>query len=285
MEQLLKYLFRHSSGKPQLGFAGQDKRAWLWLPGQSELKKNMKYIIEKAPLRGCTQVSYDDWFEKASGQDCEVCWFGLDIDQEDNLVDLIKWSKDFSVRHKVSMIRSSCSGKGIHMIWVLAKPVYCSHEQSSKIVKQLAEKKKELVEAEGIHVCQANKRMFWLVGGKNASVYISNFEESSTSVLKMPELEKQQYPVNFKITAGVEKFVSMFQSHGLLNNPAEHNKVYVGDVVNALRGFGETVYTKSSCSGNGQTNGYIDIQGHTISLWSYADGHTIWNYTDLEGLL
>ena len=52
----------------------------------------------------------------------------------------------------------------------------------------------------------------------------------------------------------------------------------------ALREIGENVSTKSSMRGNGQVNGYVDILGNRIALWSYADGHVIWNYDDIGSM-
>lgn len=285
MEELLKILFKHATLKPQIGFAGEDKRAWLWLPGQSKLKKTMAKIIKTAPLRGCTQCAYEDWFKLSREQNCEVCWFGLDIDQDDNeSIDLIEWALGFCANHEVSLVRTSCSGKGIHMVWVLKNPISCSHSESGKIIKQLAGQQKELVEAEGIKVCQANKRMFWLIGGKNETFYYSTFEHKAViNFDKLPANEIQE--AEFEVSKGVQSWIERFQKAGLLNKPRVNNKVYVGDVVKFLRQEGENVYTKSRCSGNGHINGYIDIQSCSISLWSYADGHTIWTYTDVEGLL
>lgn len=289
MEKLLNFLFRKTNMKPQLGFAGLDKKAWLWLPGNKDkVNPKTKQIIQKAPIRGCSQVAYTDWFKPMSGQEVEVCWFGLDIDQEDNEINLEEWSLKYAARHKVSMVRTSCGGKGVHMIWVLKEPIKCLHRQSGLYVKQLAERKKQEVEEEGIHVCQANKRMFWLIGGKNRTIYESVFEEpyiSSSCRLPDKTIVELIDQTRGLFSPGVQRFVDFFKNKGIFKaGLGRKNKVYIGDAVKALRELGETVYTKSPMSGNGNINGYIDIFQNTISLWSYADGHNIWSYTDVEGI-
>jgi hypothetical protein len=67
-------------------------------------------------------------------------------------------------------------------------------------------------------------------------------------------------------------------------HPGKSTPIYIGDVVAVLHEAGEAVKTASSCSGNGNVNGYIDISPNQISVWSYADGHTIWSYQDIRGL-
>jgi len=77
-------------------------------------------------------------------------------------------------------------------------------------------------------------------------------------------------------------WVSLFQRHGLLGDAKERNTVYIGGFVKVLREAGERVETRSPMTGNGQVNGYLDVQPGYISLWSYIDGHSIWCHQDLS---
>jgi hypothetical protein len=289
MEELLRFLFSRSGRKPQIGFAGRDKKAWLWLPGKKkDTLEDMQRKMGSAPIQGCTQLAYDSWWHPADEQNCEVCWFGLDIDKDDNPdVDLLVWSVGFARKHKAAMVRYSCSGQGIHMMWVLKTPFPCTPRTAGSIVKSMARGPKMAAEADGVHVCQANRRMFWLTGGKNKTIYTSN-EKIQVAIVEIAPLSEDVTKVkgNLKVTDKVMKFVNIFQDAGVLGQAIQaKNNIYVGSAVEALRKAGETVYTKSGCSGNGHANGHIDILGNKICLWAYADGHVIWNYEDVEDML
>lgn len=283
MNSILNHLFRNSTLKPQIGFAGADKVGKLWLPGLKPIVHEKVVQRMKLPLKGCTQLAFQDWFTPANDQECEVCWVGLDIDADDNLgVDLKQFALDFP--EPISMARTSCSGKGIHLCWVLAMPIRTNSATAGRIVKNIAGIYKQKVEALGVHVCQANRRMFWFQGGKNETFIQSDFMLELEDVVHA-QIE-ESLPVSLDLSPRVAQWVSEFQSRNILpKKPAKSNPIYVGDAVSALRELGEPIATKSTCRGNGQVNGYIDLLGNRIALWSYADGHTIWAYTDLENSL
>jgi len=288
---VINFLFRKSSKgfKPQIGFAGPDKRAWLWLPGKETRTafQGIDKLMGDATFNGSTQLAFQDWFVAAKSQICEVCWVGLDIDHDDNpSTDLCKWSQGFAKEQGAAVARSSCSGKGVHIMWVLEEPIICSNAQAGQIVKDIAMKYKLAAEAEGIHVCQANRRMFWLNGGDNVPAYEDIEAFISPDIGVTLENARVAVITNKGYTEKIMEWVNEFHRLGVFKgNVTDHNAVYVGDVVKVLRDKGETVYTKSGCSGNGQVNGYIDIDYATISLWTYADGHTVWTFTDLEAML
>jgi len=282
-EELIEWLFHYTKLKPQLGFARADKSAMLWLPGAKPTKPTtVTWAMEKAALRGCTQLAFPDWFAPANQQPVEITWVGLDIDQEDNklhLTDTMTLQKILTTRP--SMIRTSCSGKGLHVIYRLDQPILTTHQLSGRSVKLIALPMKEAVEALGIHVCKADRRMFWLTGGKNAEIYQDNGAFlTPPHIIEARELKAAYERATMEVSDGIRVWAEKLKLPIRKSLP-----VYVGDVVLLLRGFGEKVETKSPCSGNGNVNGYVDISQHSISLWSYADGHTIWSYTDVMSLI
>lgn len=274
----IDWLFTGTVGKPQLGFAGEDKRAWCWLPGRkTTTTETISRSMEYAPLRGCSQVSYESWWEPMAGQKCWIHWVGLDIDAEDNPdgIDL-----QLILKTNPSMIRYSVSGKGIHVIYRLKEPVLCTHETANKIIKRIT---KPLVEAVApIHVCKSDKRMFWFFGGKNVMVEMTDAVlDPCISDLEIATLEPQEVRQDFEVTPKVREWLEKLG----IKSIHKSIPIYVGDMVNLLREAGENVTTKSSCRGNGQLNGYLDLTPTSISLFAYADGHSIWGYTDVEALL
>jgi len=288
MEALLSKIFRNSPAgyKPQIGFAGKDKVGKLWLPGKKRADSSKITRDMNLPICGCTQLSFKDWFAPAGEQDCYVCWVGLDIDADDNPgISLVQWADKFVQVHPTSMVRLSCGGSGLHMIWILAEPIKTTNAGAGRIIKNIAQIYKSLAEADGIHVCQANRRMFWLSGGKNQTIYESDFVLKLENIVSSVVSEEPKASIALDITPGIQKYVNLLTEKKVFRSQiSQSNKVYVGDAVSALRELGETVKTKSRMRGNGHINGYIDIKHNSISLWSYADGHVIWAYTDLEDM-
>lgn len=287
MEQLINKLFGRTKLKPQVGFAGSDKVGRLWLPGKTPVNTESLSILMKLPYRGCTQLAFEDWWHVVDDQKCEVCWFGLDIDSDDNPgIDLIQWAGEFAASNSISLIRTSCSGTGLHMIWILDKPMEAANNSvAGRIVKSLAAPFKRIVEDLGIHVCQANRRMFWLDGGKNTTIYESEHMVELKDTLTQYVQAYSSPAVGLDISPAIQRYVDELRKRKVL--PPEvgrSNPVYVGDAVAALREIGENVSTKSSMRGNGQVNGYVDILSNRIALWSYADGHVIWNYDDIGSM-
>ena len=273
-ETLVDWLFDKASLRPQLGFAGRDKRAWCWLPGAGKFRPETAVrAIEKAPLRGCTQLAYADLFKPMAGQRCEICFVALDIDAEDNpATDLT--AMDYP---HASMVRTSCSGRGVHVIYRLAEPILCTHETANRIVKSITA---PLVEALGsIKVCKADRRMFWMVGGANT---ILKQTDELLAVSTTPILQSNT-PTNeplMDVSPLIREWAGKLGVSIRKSTPC-----YVGDIIKRLADAGEIVRTSSSMRGNGQINGYIDITPTSIALWSYADGHVIWNLTDVEAFL
>ena len=272
-EELIDWLFDRSSLRPQLGFAGKDKRAWCWLPGAKKFRPETAVrAIGKAPLRGCTQLAYENLFEPMTGQRCEIAWVGLDIDAEDNpATDLT--ALDYP---HASMVRTSCSGKGVHVIYRLEQPILCTHETANRIVKIITA---PLVGSLGtIKVCKADRRMFWLCGGKNEILAQSDERLVVNLIPIAPENMPEKEPL-----IGVTPLIAEWcEKLGVAIRKS--TPVYIGDIIKRLAELGEVVRTRSGMRGNGQTNGYIDVTTTSISLWSYADGYVIWNLTDVEAL-
>ena len=123
--------------------------------------------------------------------------------------------------------------------------------------------------------------MFWLDGGKNSliansDIFLNPNVDLTITNAKPQKLGKPLIDVSPVIADWAKKLGVPVQ---------ETTPIYVGDVVKLLRMLGENVETKSRMRGNGHHNGYIDINKYSISLFAYADGHIIWNYTDVGGLL
>ena len=273
-DELIDWLFDKATLRPQLGFAGKDKRAWLWLPGAKPIQyEKVTRAMQTAPLKGCSGCAYENVFQPMAGQNCEICFVALDIDAEDNPDGI---NLDEVLATKPSMVRTSCSGKGLLVIYRLATPVKCTHETANKITKIITA---PIVAAlPTVKVCKSDKRLIWLFGGKNQ---ILSQTDERLVVEQLPVLQSNTAlpePL-FEVTPLIAEWAGK-----LGVNIRKSTPVYVGDIIKRLGEMGEVIRTKSSMRGTGQVNGYIDITPTSISLWSYADGHVIWNLTDVEAL-
>lgn len=275
--ELVDWLFEKTSLKPQLGFAGGGKRAWLWLPGKSMPRhETITRAMKNAPLRGCSGCAYEDWFKPMAGQRCEICFVALDIDAEDNPegINLLE-----IFRTRPSMVRTSCSGRGYHVIYRLDTPVQCQHETANRITKALTAP--IVASLETVKVCKADKRLMWLIGGENHMMFRSEVLLSSSIAPQVLQSITAPPVTDFHVTPLIQEWLTKLGIASIKKSLP----IYVGEMVSLLRGLGEKVETKSSCRGNGQVNGYLDVTPTSISLWSYADGFAIWNFTDVEALL
>ena len=275
---------------PQIGVADENKRALAWWPGVKTKTDGWRPDTNRIAYLGCTNRAYPSPYQGMREQEGRLCWAGLDIDGDDNphlsfdsLVDVV-WThvKD------MASIRTSCGGRGLHVLFRFDKPLpFAVGEASatlSNVTKQMTQPWAEALEAAGVHICKRDSRMFWLMGGANRWLY------QTASLLPtefMRGLRAMGVPVSVEVEEAVrvEPHVGGFVADWLVKLNARPGPVYVGALVTRLRALGETVRTRSKCSGNGQINGYIDCGPGWIQLWSYADGHAIWRAQDIDGML
>jgi hypothetical protein len=280
-KMVIEWLFKKAGGdwKPQLGWADETKRALLWLPGNKAAPgvERIQQVIQESAYSGCTQCAFQSWTRVQIGQRCLVCWVGIDVDEEPIDDDkLVAYLRSFH-----ASLRSSRSGFGRHILVRLDTPVECAYEHAGSVVRTLAEPIAESVRESGHKVCKADRRMFWLTGGEQQWLFRDEqFWDNPELIDLGSPVDAPPVPVG-PVGSGVESWLRLFRERGLVRRDCGvHNAVYVGDFVATLRSAGQTVHTRSTCRGNGQVNGYLDVRPGYIGLWSYADGHVIWCYQD-----
>lgn len=259
--------------KPQKAYAKADKTALAWFPGnQHYLPEHEEYYSKQAALGGFSQLAFKDSY-KPKQIECCICWVGLDLDADDNPDIDLK-----TILFPESSMRTSRSGEGVHVMYRLEKPIFTTTAHANRIIKSITEQ----FDTGEYHICKRDRRMFWLVGGKQ------KWLQKSSILLKTPDIAPVSIHGNFEkatiegVSPKVQEWLQWFLSKNLIFTPKSDSiRVYIGDCVNALKERGERVTTKSRMSGNGQVNGYLDISKNRIQLWSYPDGYAIWSYTDV----
>ena len=260
---------------PQTGGATVTKKAVWWRPGKKI------HTIRPTPLTGCTQLAFPPETQIAEGH-CAVCWLGIDVDLDEPLT----LDQLYRLQDLHCSIRTSSGGTGVHLIWRLAEPTLCNYSQSNQLVKQLLQPFREQVE-EFLPVCSADRRMFWLEGGKNMWLYQTDKQLSTpwNAIPAHPPII-EAYVADLPIQPSVQQWVDgMVQDKVLRGAVGKHNRIHLGTIVPWLRSQGEIVNTVSGLSPEWHVNGHLDIYPDRLALYSYADSRIIWSWTDADSIL
>lgn len=294
LEQIAEWLLCKvpSDYMAQVGYANKGKRALIWLPGRRvATEENIMWGHGAADYAGMTQAVWKNWREPMQDQEgCKIAWLGFDVDldsMEDQLR-AIRIVRDIALPFS---IRSSAGGSGLHLILRLSEPVDCASNNQGPTTRALCNPVYETLTDYGIKICSSGFRMFWLVGGLNTWLHQhDDFYESPVDLCSSSHHSSgrapsgpAQFTACREFASHVNLWLERFHEAGCMRGARTGgNPVYVGAIIDVLREHGETVHTKSPCSGNGQVNGFIDISpdGSSISLWSYADGHSIWTWNE-----
>jgi len=263
---------------PQTGGATVTKKAVWWRPGKRIHK------IVPTPLTGCTQLAFPPETQIAEGQ-CAVCWLGIDVDLDNPLT----LGQLYHLQDLDCSIRSSSGGTGVHLIWRLAEPVLCNYSQSNQIVKQLLKRPREQVE-EIVPVCSADRRMFWLEGGKNLWLHNTDAQidrvQIYAAMTEGQELRPEPVVEPMALIPAIHAWIDRMVADKVLRGTVgKHNRIHLGTIVPWLRSQGETVNTKSGLSSEWHVNGHLDVYPDRLTLYSYADSRIIWSWTDADAIL
>lgn len=291
---LAKWLFSggHGVGQFVIGKSSEDKSAIAWFPSPTKVQDDGAYTwaLSQGELAGFTQMCFPNWKDIAG--DGELCWFGIDIDDDKNSIDLIEWA-EAQVNTGLSY-RTSCGGKGIHAIGRLSHPVKCHKSKAKSIIASIAKPFVDAIEGQGINICRYNYMTFWLAGGKNK--WISQTEDrinSEVIALETSLVEnaggleslRAMECLDLPLKPIIKDWLRKLGCAGLVNTLGKTN-AYLGNAVPLLRNLGEGVETKSTMRGNGQINSWFVVTSDSISLYSSPDGNkVIWCVKDEEELL
>ena len=281
--------------EPQVGFADVTKRALGWFPGRRALSPGYQKKCERgAKFAGCTQVAFPVGTQTYKPEDlCYLCWLGIDIDAKNqtspdwenklfNLVVNSFWSERFS-----------SNGQGAHLLLRLASPVLAPARSVSQIIYHYSFPFLTTLSQNGITFDRCDKRLFWLVGGKNSwcmpnlDVFFDN-PPALLSTINSPALAPapltSTIPAPGSYCSEFQKVLTKLADAGIKLVPGS-NRVYLGFVVPVLRKLGYNVQTKSAMSGNGNVNAIFNVGVYELSLFSFSDGHVIFTISDLDAFL
>ena len=285
--KIIDWLFeRKPAGtKPQIGLAGANKRALVWLPGRKEASQSrVEWALKRSVLTGCSQLAVKSWKKPIEDSDLvHVCWIGLDIDQAVNLKQL---EEALGENGQYATIRKSSGGVGTHVLFRLEAPWACSYDCANRVIKDMTKLIVGDLKAQNIEVCSADRRLFWLIGGECETVLQSNLFIPLPLIASLEESEIAPPDIREEIdTSGLKSDIKEWVVRlGLAGKVrvGQKNPVNIRGIVERLRGLGERVETRSPMTSTNGTNGFIDLTPNYIALWSFADGHTIWRYSSCD---
>lgn len=288
-KSVIEWLFerRPEEMKPQIGGAREDKTAIFWMPGRRVASEAQ---IQSSAIRflGATNRVYQTYEKPMQEQESWIVWAGLDVDGGDNPgFSVGEMARAVTIEEPRAAIRTSCGGKGLHVFLRLEKPIHCpvGYQYHSALTRSVSNPLvKALKEKHGVATCKNDSRMFWLWGGMNAWIRRPDeFIPTPSTAAGLASLAFEPTPgVNATRTFEGLHAHGAFVSGWLSKLGVTPGRVYVGSVVARLRALGETVETKSPCSGNGRTNGFIDVGPGWISLFAFADGCRIWSASEVD---
>lgn len=292
-QSLCNWLFERmpQSWSPQIAFGGEGKVARRWIPGAKPLAPDappLSQVAAGAKYLGVTNRAYHNYEQLMSEQFGFVCWLGWDIDSKHNPgVDLYSLVErvDRATGGLVS-VRTSCSGKGLHLIQRLARPVALPLGSPSRyytaVCKILGMSVSRRLREQGVMVDKDDSRVFWMWGGDNRWLYQTDYlldtKAPDLSAIEdaMPKAAQKQ-GTRVPVSDWVRSWLSKLQ--------VEPGPCYIGTLYDRLVALGESPVTCSSMSGNGDLNGYVDVGADWIQVWSYADHGPIWRAEDVDSLL
>jgi len=273
------YPFKTCDDIPQIGLANSQKKVFAWIPGNS----TRKVIPNRAQLIGITGRTYKDVNVSQKEQKCLLHFVALDIDSKDN-ENLLE--KLLPIVHACPecYVRTSNSGNGFHVFFVLDKPIELSHSEIQGTQKQIIEPYREKI-SQIVKIDKSDNRMLFVIGGKQAWLYVSG-EFIRPEFKIIPKIEKKTYKNgNINVILYSEKAKNLLEillEKKLIDRTGK-NEIYVKEIYEALQGTHYEFKTKSPMSSAGwHTNGFIEVSHRAIKLYTNADNHVILNIPNLN---
>ena len=211
-----------------------------------------------------------------------IVWAGLDIDSDDNP----RFSQDELAQTVARVcpqasLRRSCGGSGLHAFFRLQSPVQLPTVYANVYTRNLTRPFVSALDEAGVTVCKSDSRMFWVAGGRNAwLVQVPDRIENRAVPTTISETVQPVPADTVHVMPEIRLWLDRFAQVGLTVRVGVQNPVNIGVAIDCIRNHGGQVRTKSGLTSRTGTNGYIDCGHDWISLWTYADGRTVWIVTD-----
>ena len=270
---------RFSTGyKLQIAFGKEGKSVLAWLPGASRKEEGWSIPRSGVMYLGCSTRGYKGYYTPMIEQPCELAGATIDIDGKDNpsISLAMLQSLVISAVEGAGSVRTSCSGKGLHVFFRLGSPVSVEAGVPSKdisaITRAISAPWADKIRAAGVAIDKVDSRLMWVAGGKNEWIYRTNafVEWQGNRIVEAPKI-----PAQGVAQAGTSPFVETWLARlGIRSGPCN-----VATIVERLRDAGE--YVETSSQRRDRMNGEIRVEQGWIGLWAWADKRYIWQASEL----
>lgn len=230
---------------------------------------------------GVRGVEVEDPYQPADSQKCWLNWAAIDVDDGEQPIG--EWHPHLMrTLNGAAHVRSSKSGKGRHVLFMFDKPyeffgVAAAASAAKAFVKPWVDK----LNAAGIQTCVSGLPNLWVwsEGGKQSWIYKSSIKHvlGVTACPTIPLPRTKPCLSMFLMTNGFGwEVAKRLVEHGIVltkdGKINRHTNINVGRVKAALENL-MPFKTKSKCRPEhaGETNGFIEIDEYSVSLFSSAD--------------
>jgi len=295
---LIEFLYPEEISYKSIQFivASSKKQVFGWFPGrkgdeklyfhQSSFSQGSEGFnrILNTGLVGYTGRVYESYKIPMQAQTYYLCWVAIDLDQKDQKkLELTSPQTIENISREIPecSIRTSKSGRGLHLIFrmnpVKVSPLFNLTFSIKKTLQPYVYKLNSL----GIKVCQANGGVFFLIGGRQRFIKISQ-ERIDLEIIKTSSVNGIMTPGGIlppsQLNEVGKDLLRRFNEQGeyLTGFPLELG-IYVKSWYETLKDTPFFFETKSPMSPGkrAHNNGKMFINGNSLSIYTSADNKIV----------
>lgn len=287
--QAIQFILARKDTKQAVAwYPGKRAKQWDW----QKIEKSLhKYLI------GFTGRSFRSYEISKDRQSYQLHWVGIDIDDIEISKQTI--NKILSLlENKISQIRLSTGGHGLHLIFRLVKPVsFESGIRVGKIIKANLLESVQKLETGGIPVCCYSGGVFYMLGGKQQALYTNldsffDFNQTIQSNQKFDVISQssQDFDLDLlrkqaKLTPQGRLFFKLLSDDSILQSMVACNRasIYAKRIYQALKGTKFEFETKSPMASDfAHPNGFLFKRNNNICLYINADDKIVLSFEAFE---
>jgi hypothetical protein len=299
MEDILNFLYEgidYTKENMQTYIAKKKSKVLICIPSAKKnlnIKDIKTYLLMNNIFRGYTGVTYPDITEPYRGQVGKLYWFGIDIDSNNRELSLSFVPKIIAKLGYIISIRTSTSGRGLHLFIRLKIPItykcdslnYFIKKASEWIIVELNNLGISCDKKDNIHICKIGGN-FFLIGGEQETLHFAKEK------LDQIDLNLDDYYISLSNTISAKTKIKLYRiknknimkfiedlketkqldfiSKNEVQTTTAVNLGIVFDLIcnNELYGLLILENMKSNLM-NDDINGYINIQGNNLIIFEF----------------
>lgn len=278
----------------------QTKQAQAWCPGNRSLMTADDLVNKKSSgkhLVGYTGLSFTSQVVPQHDQERVLLSFiAFDLDQKDNEKDLITSVPEITRFFPEFWIRSSTSGKGLHLFVKFSEPQTFPDVSTAKLsIRNIENLYINSLYDKGFKVDKSGIRCYWLLGGENTWLHKSektiNWETVKTTdssqftfrkdfSRKLERKANRDYICRSEFSGECLEFIDILTRKGILQNSEKlplKLDIYVKKLYETLKNTDFEFLTSSPMKEDKapHINGFISFNKENITIFTAADNAAV----------